>query len=163
MNKNLLKTQLVEYIKTGDELLFDSNVLDELEDFIMHTCNNWLNSGYNREDILEICLYEIGKGLKHFDPDRGKITTFLAAICNYAMKKHFRNKNAKKRVHEKLINSLNDIYYFGNHSSKPITYEDMCLIHHDPEYTGIDYTEYIFKACEKIQYKHSITMGRHSG
>lgn len=153
MGKNLLKTQLVEYIKTGDEFLFNSEVFDELKRFILYKSNSWMKKGYSKEEIIEICLYKIGPGLKDFDPDRGEITTFIATMCKYAMLKDYETRNAKKRIGKRVIKSLNDVYYQKSHSSKPITYEDLCLIHYDEEYTGIDYKKYIYEACDNIKSK----------
>lgn len=154
MNEQLLKTKLVEYIETGDELLLDNKVLYELEAFIMYKCGGWKKKGYTAEEIKEICLCKIGCELGDYDPERGGITTFLAAICKYAMMKHHRDRCAKKRIDDKLILSMNDIYYRGN-ANKPITYEDVFFIYHDKEFTDIDYDKYIKNACHIIKETHN--------
>lgn len=160
MENNLLKTQLVEYIKTGDEFLFDEKVFKELKKYILYISNRWIGEEYSKEDVLEICLCKIGTALKDFDPERGEITTFLASMCENTMRKDKRNKSAKKRINYNLVNSLNDIYYKTGNSSKPITYEEVFLIHYDKEYTGIDYSKYIIQACENIEEKVKATNGK---
>lgn len=160
MENNLLKTQLVEYIKTGDEFLFDEKVFKELKKYILYISHRWIGEEYSKEDVLEICLCRIGTALKDFDPERGEITTFLASICENAMRKDKHNKSAKKRINYNLVNSLNDIYYKTDNSSKPITYEEVFLIHYDKEYTGIDYSKYIIQACENIEEKVKATNGK---
>lgn len=156
MENNLLKTQLVEYIKTGDEFLFDEKVFKELKKYILYISHRWIGEEYSKEDILEICLCRIGTTLKDFDPERGEITTFLATMCEHAMKNDKRDKAAKKRINYNLVNSLNDIYYKTGNSSKQKTYEEVFLIHYDKEYTGIDYSKYIIQACENIEEKAAI-------
>ena len=156
MENNLLKTQLVEYIKTGDEFLFDEKVFKELKKYILYISHRWIGEEYSKEDVLEICLCRIGTALKDFDPERGEITTFLATICENAMRKDKHNKSAKKRINYNLVNSLNDIYYKTGNSSKQKTYEEVFLIHYDKEYTGIDYSKYIIQACENIEEKAAI-------
>ena len=126
----------------------------------MYISNRWIGEEYSKEDVLEICLCRIGTELKDFDPERGEITTFLATVCENAMRKDKRNKSAKKRINYNLVNSLNDIYYKTGNSSKPITYEEVFLIHYDKEYTGIDYSKYIIQACENIEEKVKATNGK---
>lgn len=153
MSNKIMKERLVKYLETGDEFLFDEKVFKELKKYILYISHRWIGEEYSKEDILEICLCRIGTALKDFDPERGEITTFLASICENAMRKDKHNKSAKKRINYNLVNSLNDIYYKTGNSSKQKTYEEVFLIHYDKEYTGIDYSKYIIQACENIEEK----------
>ena len=152
MDKQLLKSRIKEYIKTGDEYLLDEQVLMEIKKLIIFSCKSWFKyECYTKEDIIEICLYEIGKCLKNYNPDKGEITTFIPFVCTNAMKKDLRNKRAEKRIPEKMINSLYETYYSNETSDGVITYEDVFAVSEDPEYTGINYEKYVIKACENIK------------
>ena len=107
MDNQILKSRIKEYIKTGEEYLLDKHVLKEIEKLIIYNVGTYIGTNYyTREDVIEICLYEIGKQLKNYNPDRGEITTFISLVCINAMKKDLRNKRAEKRIPEKMINSL---------------------------------------------------------
>ena len=157
MDNQILKSRIKEYIKTGDEYLLDDQVLMEIKKLILYNVGSYIGTNYyTREDVIEICLYEIGKQLKNYNPDRGEITTFISLVCINAMKKDLRNKRAGKRIPEKMINSLYETYYSRGTSDDDITYEDAFAISEDPEYTGINYEKYVIKACENIK-KRSTT------
>ena len=157
MNKQILKSRIKDYIKTGEEYLLDEHVLKEIKKLIIYSVGTYIGTNYyTREDVIEICLYEIGKQLKNYNPDRGEITTFLSLVCINAMKKDLRNKRAEKRTPEKMINSLYETYYSGESTDDDITYEDVFAVSEDPEYTGINYEKYVIKACENIK-KRSTT------
>ena len=152
MDNQILKSRIKEYIRTGEEYLLDKHVLKEIEKLIIYNVGTYIGTNYyTREDIIEICLYEIGKQLKNYNPDRGEITTFISLVCVNAMKKDLRDKRAGKRIPEKMINSLYETYYSRGTSDDDITYEDAFAISEDPEYTGIDYEKYVIKACENIK------------
>ena len=157
MDNQILKSRIKEYIKTGDEYLLDDQVLMEIKKLILYNVGSYIVTNYDiREDVIEICLYEIGKQLKNYNPDRGEITTFISLVCINAMKKDLRDKRAGKRIPEKMINSLYETYYSRGTSDDDITYEDAFAISEDPEYTGINYEKYVIKACENIK-KRSTT------
>ena len=157
MDNQILKSRIKEYIKTGEEYLLDKHVLKEIEKLIIYNVGTYMGTNYyTREDIIEICLYEIGKQLKNYNPDRGEITTFISLVCVNAMKKDLRDKRAGKRIPEKMINSLYETYYRRESTDDEITYEDVFAVSEDPEYTGINYEKYVIKACENIK-KRSTT------
>ena len=151
MDNQILKSRIKEYIKTGEEYLLDKHVLKEIEKLIIYNVGTYIGTNYyTREDVIEICLYEIGKQLKNYNPDRGEITTFISLVCINAMKKDLRDKRAGKRIPEKMINSLYETYYSGESTDDDITYEDVFAVSEDPEYTGINYEKYVIKACENV-------------
>ena len=155
---NLLKTKLVKYIETGDELLLDENVLRELKGFILHMCGSWIRSGvYTDEELYEMCLFNIGVSLKKYDPSKGEITTYLGILCKRAIMHDQQNRKAQKRINEYEMVSLNETVFEGENSSKSIKYEDTVLIHYD-EFKFIDYEKYVLKACENIE--NNITQKR---
>ena len=157
MDNQILKSRIKEYIKTGEEYLLDDHVLMEIKKLILYNVGSYIGTNYyTREDVIEICLYEIGKQLKNYNPDRGEITTFISLVCINAMKKDLRNKRAEKRIPEKMINSLYETYYRRESTDDEITYEDVFAVSEDPEYTGINYEKYVIKACENIK-KRSTT------
>ena len=157
MDKKILKSRIKDYIKTGEEYLLDEHVLKEIKKLIIYSVGTYIGTNYyTREDVIEICLYEIGKQLKNYNPDRGEITTFISLVCVNAMKKDLRDKRAGKRIPEKMINSLYETYYSRGTSDDDITYEDAFAISEDPEYTGINYEKYVIKACENVK-KRSTT------
>ena len=151
MDNQILKSRIKEYIKTGDEYLLDDQVLMEIKKLIIYSVGTYIGTNYyTREDVIEICLYEIGKQLKNYNPDRGEITTFISLVCVNAMKKDLRDKRAGKRIPEKMINSLYETYYGGDTTDDDIKYEDVFAVSEDPEYTGINYEKYVIKACENV-------------
>ena len=87
MDNQILKSRIKEYIKTGEEYLLDKHVLKEIEKLIIYNVGSYIGINYyTKEDVIEICLYEIGKQLKNYNPDRGEITTFISLVCTNAMK-----------------------------------------------------------------------------
>ena len=87
MDNQILKSRIKEYIKTCDEYLLDDQVLMEIKKLILYNVGSYIGTNYyTREDVIEICLYEIGKQLKNYNPDRGEITTFISLVCTNAMK-----------------------------------------------------------------------------
>ena len=151
MGKRILKSRIKEYLKTGDEYLLDEQVLIELKKLIIYNVGSYIdNNYYTKDDVIEICLYDIGKQLKRYNPDRGEISTFISLICINDIKKDLRDKTAEKRIPQKMMNSLYETYYGRETTDKGITYEDAFAISNDPEYTGINYENYIIKACENV-------------
>ena len=157
VDKQILKSRIKEYIKTGEEYLLDEHVLMELKKLIIYNVGSYIGINYyTKEDVIEICLYEIGKQLKKYNPDRGEISTFISLVCINTMKKDLRDKRAGKRIPQKMMNSLYETYYSRDTTDDDITYEDAFAISNDPEYTGINYEKYVIKACENIK-KRSTT------
>ena len=153
MSEKLLNKRIKEYIKTGDELLFDDDVLTQIIKLIKYKYMGYVHRGFfTEEELIELCLFQIGKQLKSYNPDKGEVTTFLISTCKHIISNTIRDRKAQKRIPEENIISLNSGFYINNHpESKDLKYEDMLLSYEDPEYTGINYENYIIKACENIK------------
>ena len=153
MSDKIMKERLVKYLETGDEFLFDEKVLSELKYFITHVTKKYINEFYTKEDLLEICLYHIGSGLKKYDSSKGEITTFLTVLCERAVCGDIKYKTALKRIPEHSLVSMNDTYSIFNDGEIEIinTYEDVFAISEDRDYTDIIYEEYVIKACYNIE------------
>lgn len=153
MSDKIMKERLVKYLETGDESLFDEKVLSELKYFIIHATKKYINEFYTKEDLLEICLYDIGLKLKNYDPSKSEITTFLTLLCERAVGEDIRYKTVSKRIPEHSLVSLNDTYSIFNNGEIEIinTYEDVFAISEDHDYTNIVYEEYVIKACYNIE------------
>ena len=100
---------------------------------------------FTEEEMVELCLFQIGKDLKKYNPDRGEVSTFLILTCKRILFNTVRDRKADKRIPEKMINSLYETYYRGESTDDEITYEDVFAISEDPEYTGIDYENRAFR------------------
>ena len=153
MSDKIMKEGLVKYLETGDEFLFDEKVLSELKYFIIYTTRKYINEFYTKEDLIEICLYDIGLKLKKYDPSKSEITTFLTLLCERAVGEDIRYKTVSKRIPEHSLVSLNDTYSIFNNGEIEIinTYEDVFAISEDRDYTNSVYEDYIVKACYNIE------------
>ena len=153
MSNKIMKERLVKYLETGDEFLFDEKVLSELKYFIIYTTRKYINEFYTKEDLIEICLYNIGLNLKKYDSSKSEITTFLTVLCERAVCGDIKYKTALKRIPEHSLVSLNDTYSIFNNGEIEIinTYEDVFAISEDRDYTDIIYEEYVTKACYNIE------------
>ena len=153
MSDKIMKERLIKYLETGDELLFDEKVLSELEYFIIYTTRKYINEFYTKEDLIEICLYNIGLNLKKYDSSKSEITTFLTVLCERAVCGDIKYKTALKRIPEHSLVSMNDTYSLFNDGEVEIvnTYEDVFAISEDHDYTNIVYEEYVIKACYNIE------------
>ena len=70
MDNQILKSRIKEYIKTGDEYLLDDQVLMEIKKLILYNVGSYIGTNYyTREDVIEICLYEMGTQLKCYNLD----------------------------------------------------------------------------------------------
>ena len=153
MSDKIMKERLVKYLETGDEFLFDEKVLSELKYFIIYTTRKYINEFYTKEDLIEICLYNIGLNLKKYDSSKSEITTFLTLLCERAVGEDIRYKTTSKRIPEHSLVSMNDTYSLFNDGEVEIvnTYEDVFAISEDHDYTNIVYEEYVIKACYNIE------------
>ena len=146
-----MNKRIKEYIKTGDELLLDDEVLTQIIKLIKSRYMGYVKRGiYTEEEMIELCLFQIGKDLKKYNPDRGEVSTFLTLTCKRILFNTVRDRKADKRIPEKMINSLYETYYSGESTDDDITYEDVFAVSEDPEYTGINYEKYVIKACENV-------------
>ena len=152
-----MNKRIKEYIETGDEFLLDDEVLIQIIKLIKSRYMGYVKRGiYTEEEMIELCLFQIGKDLKKYNPDRGEVSTFLTLTCKRILFNTVRDRKADKRIPEKMINSLYETYYSGDTTDDNITYEDVFAVSEDPEYTGINYEKYVIKACENIK-KRSTT------
>ena len=146
-----MNKRIKEYIETGDEFLLDDEVLIQIIKLIKSRYMGYVKRGiYTEEEMIELCLFQIGKDLKKYNPDRGEVSTFLTLTCKRILFNTVRDRKADKRIPEKMINSLYETYYGGDTTDDDITYEDVFAVSEDPEYTGINYEKYIIKACENV-------------
>ena len=147
----MLNKRIKEYIETGDEFLLDDEILTQIIKLIKSRYMGYVKRGiYTEEEMIELCLFQIGKDLKKYNPDRGEPSTFLTLTCKRILFNTVRDRKADKRIPEKMINSLYETYYSGDTTDDNITYEDVFAVSEDPEYTGINYEKYIIKACENV-------------
>ena len=152
-----MNKRIKEYIETGDEFLLDDEILTQIIKLIKSRYMGYVKRGiFTEEEMIELCLFQIGKDLKKYNPDRGEVSTFLTLTCKRILFNTVRDRKADKRIPEKMINSLYETYYSGDTTDDNITYEDAFAISEDPEYTVIDYEKYVIKACENIK-KRSTT------
>ena len=152
---NLLKTKLVEYCKTKDESLFDEKVLDEVINYIKFSCKGWFKyECYTKEDIIEICLHDIGLYIKDYNPDKSDMTTFLYLVCNHAMQRSLRRKNAKSRIQDYNIVYLEEKFNPHNKFSndKDKTYNDYLGCNDENfDSTFNEYSRYVINACDNLK------------
>ena len=153
----MLNKRIKEYIETGDEFLLDDEILTQIIKLIKSKYMGYVKRGiFTEEEMIELCLFQIGKDLKKYNPDRGEVSTFLTLTCKRILFNTVRDRKADKRIPEKMINSLYETYYDGDTTDDGIKYEDVFAVSEDPEYTGINYEKYVIKACENIK-KRSTT------
>ena len=152
LSENLLNKRIKEYIETGDEFLLDDEILTQIIKLIKSRYMGYVKRGiYTEEEMIELCLFQIGKDLKKYNPDRGEVSTFLTLTCKRILFNTLRDRKADKRIPEKMINSLYETYYSRESTDDDITYEDVFAVSEDPEYTGINYEKYVIKACDNIK------------
>ena len=152
-----MNKRIKEYIETGDEFLLDDEILTQIIKLIKSRYMGYVKRGiYTEEEMIELCLFQIGKDLKKYNPDRGEVSTFLTLTCKRILFNTVRDRKADKRIPEKMINSLYETYYNGDTTDDDIKYEDVFAVSEDPEYTGINYEKYVIKACENVK-KRSTT------
>ena len=151
LSENILNKRIKEYIKTGDEFLLDDEVLTQIIKLIKYKYMGYVKRGiFTEEEMIELCLFQIGKDLKKYNPDKGEVSTFLTLTCKRILFNTVRDKKAGKRIPEKNIESLSNTFYNKDPEAKELRYEDKFLIYEDPEYTGINYENYVIKACENV-------------
>ena len=151
LSENILNKRIKEYIETGDEFLLDDEILTQIIKLIKSRYMGYVKRGiYTEEEMIELCLFQIGKDLKKYNPDRGEPSTFLTLTCKRILFNTVRDKKAGKRIPEKNIESLSNTFYNKDPEAKELRYEDKFLIYEDPEYTGINYEKYVIKACENV-------------
>ena len=146
-----MNKRIKEYIETGDEFLLDDEILTQIIKLIKSRYMGYVKRGiYTEEEMIELCLFQIGKDLKKYNPDRGEVSTFLTLTCKRILFNTVRDRKADKRIPEENIKSLNDSFYNKDPEAKELRYEDKFLIYEDPEYTGINYEKYVIEACENV-------------
>ena len=83
-----MNKRIKEYIKTGDEFLLDDEILTQIIKLIKSKYMGYVKRGiYTEEEMIELCLFQIGKDLKKYNPDRGEVSTFLTLTCNSMQEK----------------------------------------------------------------------------
>lgn len=93
--------ELAARMKSGD-VAARNRLIESVLPLLLVLCNRWNETHVTNNDLFQEASVKLIKNIRHFDPDKGKLTTFLGRNVAWSAK-HVRaiNRPAGRRLRER--------------------------------------------------------------